>query len=150
MSAASARRSVRRGQILGQASLMIWALVIGCGGTPAPIRGEKRVELCQSLRQPPTFRCPSGTTRRGKPPPEGGEMWCQRWDGTRHGSYRRFAPGAPEGAAAPDFVTDGTVIGEYREGAQQGAWWTHRQGAPVVNVAYYDGGELRQRVHCRP
>lgn len=149
MTAAIVRRSLRRGQIFGRASLLLWALLLGCGGKPAPIRGEKRDELCQSLAQAPTFRCPSGTTRRGKPPPDGAEMWCQRWDGTRHGSYRRFAPGAPAGAAAPDFVTDGTVIGEYREGAQQGAWWIHRERAREVNVAYYDGGELRQRVHCR-
>jgi hypothetical protein len=129
------------------------AVAWGCGGgggKATPIRGDKRTELCGSLKQAPEFRCPTGTNRRGKPPPEGNEMWCQRWDGTRHGSYRRFPSGSAAGAAAPAFASDGTVIGEYREGEQQGAWFTWREGAGQTNVAYYEDGKMVQRVHCRP
>jgi hypothetical protein len=126
------------------------AAVLGCSpGGAAPIRGEKRNELCRDMGRAPAFHCPGGTNRSGKPPPEGSEMWCQRWDGTRHGSYRRFPPGSAE-VEERTFAGDGTVIGEYREGVQHGAWWTWRPGATYVNVAYYDGGKLVQRVHCRP
>lgn len=77
-------------------------------------------------------------------------MWCQRWDGTRHGSYRRFLPGAGAEVREPEFVAEGTVVGEYREGEQSGAWWTRRPGASQVNVAFYQNGKLVQRVYCRP
>jgi len=128
------------------------AAFAACGGGASgaiPIQGSKRSELCESVESPPAFRCPSGTRRHGKPPPEGNEMWCQRWDGTRHGSYRRFPPGAAEGAEEPAFVSDGTVVGEYSEGQQQGGWWTRQPGVEVVNVAYYQDGALVQRVRCR-
>jgi hypothetical protein len=86
----------------------------------------------------------------GKPPPDGNEMWCQRWDGTRHGSYRRFPPGAEAGARDPDYVSDGAVVGAYRDGEQQGAWWSRQRGVESVNVAFYEDGKLVQRVKCHP
>lgn len=139
------------------AALIAVALTMGCGASKSsgtseavPIRGDKRTELCGTVKETPAFYCPAGTARRGKPPPDGNEMWCQRWDGTRHGSYRRFPPGATASAAAPEFVSDGAVIGEYKEGFQQGAWWTRRAGATDVNVAFYEDGKLVQRVHCHP
>lgn len=131
-------------------AILLAAVLCSCTpGGAAPIRGEKRTELCRDLSRAPAFHCPVGTSRRGKPPPEGTEMWCQRWDGTRHGSYRRFPPGSAT-VEERTLAADGTVIGEYREGNQHGAWWTWRQGASYVNVAYYDGGKMVQRVHCRP
>lgn len=129
------------------------ALASGCAGggsSAAPIQGARRSELCAEVERPPAFRCPAGTKRFGKPPPEGNELWCQRWDGTRHGSYRRYPPGATGGANAPDFVSDGAVVGEYREGQQHGAWWSRRAGGESVNVAFYESGKLVQRVKCRP
>jgi len=126
------------------------ALVPACGGAPTAVQGEKRDMLCLRVSQPPPFICPAGTSRRGKPPPDGKEMWCQHWDGTRHGPYRRFTGSTATGVKAPEFAGDDVVIGEYREGAQHGAWWTRHAGAAEVNVAYYDGGKLTQRVHCRP
>lgn len=139
------RRAIARAAVIS-----IAAATAGCGGGgSAPIEGARRSELCDAVARPPAFTCPSGTQRHGKPPPEGTELWCQRWDGTRHGSYRRFPPGSAA-AAEPDFVSDGTVVGEYRDGQQQGAWWSRRAGVPTVNVAYYDGGKLMQRVTCRP
>jgi hypothetical protein len=128
------------------------AIAAGCGGGgsgPAPIQGTKRDELCGAVDRPPAFSCPSGTRRMGKAPPDGTEMWCQRWDGTRHGSYRRFLPGSPAGAVEPDFVSEGVVVGAYREGEQDGAWWSRQPGADSVNVAFYDNGKLVQRVKCR-
>jgi hypothetical protein len=142
---------MRTGTCAIAATIAVVMAACGGGGSAAtPIRGDKRAELCGAVKQAPTFYCPAGTNRRGKPPPDGNEMWCQRWDGTRHGSYRRFPPGAAEGASAPEFVTDGAVIGEYREGMQEGAWWTRRAAAADVNVAYYEDGRLVQRVHCHP
>jgi hypothetical protein len=120
----------------------------GGGSAGQPIQGAKRSALCEEVERPPPFRCPQGTNRRGKPPPDGTEMWCQRWDGTRHGSYRRFPPGAGT-ASEPDFVSDGAVVGEYREGEQHGAWWSRRAGARDVSVAIYQDGKLAQRVRCR-
>jgi len=146
------RRAIAHAAI-AHAAIAIAVATSGCGGRggsgSTQIEGATRSELCDAVARPPAFTCPSGTQRRGKPPPEGNEMWCQRWDGTRHGSYRRFPPGA-DAAREPDFVGDGAVVGEYREGQQHGAWWSRRAGVPSINVAYYEGGKLMQRVTCRP
>jgi hypothetical protein len=123
--------------------------VIGCGGAPGAER-EAPAEACDEVVRAPRFICPEGTRRHGKPPPQGNEMWCQRWDGTRHGSYRRFPAGSGAGAVEPDFVGDGAVVGEYREGEQHGAWWSRRAGAEAITIATYERGVLKRRATCRP
>ena len=58
----------------------------------------------------PSFSCPAGTRKRGKPPPEGTQMWCETKEGLRSGPYRRFPPSAA-GVSEPTFVADGVVVG---------------------------------------
>ena len=146
----AARAAAVAARVAAVAALAAAMAAIACGGAPTAVQGEKRDTLCWRAGHPPPFVCPAGTYRRGKPPPEGKEMWCQRWDGTRQGPYRRFATGSAAGVKPPEFAGDGVVIGEYREGEQHGAWWTRHAGAGEVNVAYYDSGKLTQRVHCPP
>jgi hypothetical protein len=117
------------------------------GGGDTPVVGKKRAEVCDAVKSPPAFYCPSGTIRRGKPPPDGTEMWCERKGGIKHGPYRRFPPSA-QGAGEPDFTADNVVVGAYAEDKQDGAWWTRRQGASTVSVAFYQNGELAQRIQC--
>ena len=123
-------------------------LSAGCGAAEGPpVQGKKRTEVCDAVKSPPAFICPTGTIRRGKPPPDGNEMWCERKGGVRHGPYRRFPPTA-QGATEPNFVADNVVIGAYSEDKQDGAWWTRRQDLPDVSVSFYSNGELAQRIQC--
>jgi hypothetical protein len=126
-------------------------LVLACGGAASsgpPVVGKKRNELCAEVMQPPAFRCPEGSNKRGKPPPDGTEMWCERKGGVRHGPYRRFPPGAEAGE--PAFVGDNVVVGEYAEDRQHGAWYSRRPGVDVVSVKYYQSGDVAQKIDCRP
>lgn len=134
-------------KLLLAASLLLAA---GCGATgDPPIQGKQRGALCDSVEQPEAFACPAGTKKRGKPPPDGTEMWCERKeDGKRHGPYRRFPPGSS--AAEPAFVGEGVVVGAYADDLQHGAWWTRRPGSPSVSVRYFEGGEVVQTIECRP
>jgi hypothetical protein len=134
--------------------LLCAALAMACGAMGGgstgdkPIVGKKRGELCESVKQPPAFACPAGTKRRGKPPPDGTEMWCQSKEGARNGPYRRFPPSAA-GVSEPTFVADGVVVGEYKDDRQHGAWWTPRPGTTDVSVQYFEAGQVAQKITCR-
>lgn len=125
-----------------------------CGGmgggssSDKPIVGKKRGELCEAVKQPPSFTCPTGTSKRGKPPPDGAEMWCQNKEGVRNGPYRRFPPSAA-GVSEPTYVADGVVVGEYKDDRQHGAWWTPRAGVMEVSVQYFEEGKVAQKITCR-
>lgn len=128
-------------------------LAAACGASGGasgdkPIVGKKRGQLCDAVKQPPSFICPSGTRKRGKPPPEGTQMWCESKEGVRNGPFRRFPPSAA-GVSEPTFVADGVVVGEYKDDRQHGAWWTPRAGVADVSVQYFEGGKVAQKIVCR-
>ena len=121
---------------------------VGGPGGDKPIVGKKRGELCEAVKQPPSFSCPAGTRKRGKVPPEGTQMWCETREGVRNGPYRRFPPSAT-GVTEPTFVADGVVVGEYKDDRQHGAWWTPRAGIDDVSVQYFEEGKVTQKITCR-
>jgi hypothetical protein len=136
-----------------RAILLCALLAAACGAAGGstgdkPIVGKKRGELCDAVKQPPAFACPAGTRKRGKPPPEGTQMWCESKDGVRNGPFRRFPPGAT-GVSEPTFAGDGVVIGEYKDDRQHGAWWTSRAEATDTSVQYFEGGKVAQKITCR-
>lgn len=112
-----------------------------------PIVGKKRGEVCDAVKTPPSFACPPGSHRRGKPPPDGTEMWCEDKEKLRNGPYRRFPPSAAA-VSEPTFVGAGVVVGEYKDDRQSGAWWTSRAGVSDVSVQYFEEGKVAQKITC--
>ena len=66
----------------------------------------------------PPDDCPMGTTRAGKGPPDGNEVWCERVDSdgkhVKHGPYQAWTV---TGIRQED--------GQYENGHKEGSWTTY-------------------------
>ncbi len=78
-----------------------------------------------SAASPADLKCPRGTERQGKHPPEGRKEWCSRPDGTQHGPSVSYYETGEEMARAR-FV-DGEMDGMYQ------AWHPNGQLAETGN-----------------
>lgn len=99
-------------------------------------------------------QCPTGTSLRGAPPPEGNEVWCARPGGTRHGQHihwqsngrkafeRRYNDGTLDGYWAEWQISGKPwTVGQYQQGARHGRWMRW-QSDRRIRVRHYENGVL--------
>ena len=102
--------------------------------TRAVVEEKKAVVVDDAPIAPPPekdpYACPAGAEKKGAPPPDGKELWCES-DGKKNGPYRKWHDDASERVA---------VQGSYKDDKRDGMWrsW-YSSGQLMDEGAFIDG-----------